>query len=197
MTEVTVQDLLDSFNTSHVVVYQKEHDNNDNETRFQYISCCSLSRYCCTLYMQILVSIHLMLQFISMVSQRPLSILSFNTSHVVVYRSLNARFSYASLVSIHLMLQFICKKSVSWVLGLSFQYISCCSLSRYNTPCCVPFNCFNTSHVVVYRGKSARLASMSTSFNTSHVVVYRYMPALQTWRLPGFNTSHVVVYLNC
>ena len=207
------------FNTSHVVVYQKEHDNNDNETRFQYISCCSLSRYCCTLYMQILVSIHLMLQFISMVSQRPLSILSFNTSHVVVYRSLNARFSYASLVSIHLMLQFICKKSVSWVLGLSFQYISCCSLSRYNTPCCVPFNCFNTSHVVVYligtmigaacdvcfntshvvvyRGKSARLASMSTSFNTSHVVVYRYMPALQTWRLPGFNTSHVVVYLNC
>ena len=182
------------FNTSHVVVYQKEHDNNDNETRFQYISCCSLSRYCCTLYMQILVSIHLMLQFISMVSQRPLSILSFNTSHVVVYRSLNARFSYASLVSIHLMLQFICKKSVSWVLGLSFQYISCCSLSRYNTPCCVPFNCFNTSHVVVYLIGTMIGAACDVCFNTSHVVVYRGKSARLASMSTSFNTSHVVVY---
>ena len=80
----------------------------------------------------------------------------FNTSHVVVYPGIVAHY--------------ICK--------YLFQYISCCSLSRYNTPCCVPFNCFNTSHVVVYLIGTMIGAACDVCFNTSHVVVYRYMPAL-------------------
>ena len=119
------------FNTSHVVVYQ-----NCNHWSGQMLCC-------------------------------------FNTSHVVVYRSLPKVLRIYIIVSIHLMLQFIIVKCFALSLFHWFQYISCCSLSflqkisQFNTrmfqyiSCCslslvsiittAGFDCFNTSHVVVYQ----------------------------------------------
>ena len=54
---------------------------------FQYISCYSLSRNRTNAEENLTVSIHLMLLFIAMLSTMSHCILSFNTSHVTLYRS--------------------------------------------------------------------------------------------------------------
>ena len=60
---------LEYFNTSHVVVYRKQAVTGENESEFQYISCCSLS----------IVG-----------KDITLSDKNFNTSHVVVYPIIQA-----------------------------------------------------------------------------------------------------------
>ena len=122
-----------------------------NTSQFQYISCCSLSSH----------------SFFGFSCN-----MSFNTSHVVVYRNAlfsknsKAVFQYISCcslsvcacgyepgykqVSIHLMLQFI-KHYYAVVSAMcGFQYISCCSLSKMVDWKALQFIGFNTSHVVVY-----------------------------------------------
>ena len=99
---------------------------------FQYISCCYLSYSCCPAICRKKVSIHLMLLFIrnsqqGLIHRTQVSIhlmllfiavrffpigpifSSFNTSHVVIY------------------LKSIVRRSIFY----SFQYISCCYLSRF------------------------------------------------------------------
>ena len=118
------------FNTSHVVVYQELSVLLWGlDTEFQYISCCSLSVLSFVILTgNTMVSIHLMLQFITV---RRLSgqKIRFNTSHVVVY-PISHHFSVICVrVSIHLMLQFI-------------QHQDDATFLKFG---------FNTSHVVVYR----------------------------------------------
>ena len=121
---------------------------------FQYISCCSLSSYrvkkedsyysfnTSHVVVYLLdaffmlfsenVSIHLMLQFIQIVPACHQSLICFNTSHVVVYRNLHVLQYFPADVSIHLMLQFIDVAYFHAEIGILFQYISCCSLSKRN-----------------------------------------------------------------
>ena len=120
------------FNTSHVVVYQEENTIYKRWVqKFQYISCCSLSRL-----IHQFCSIVFSFQYISCCS---LSILFdgnvfgkvyFNTSHVVVYQGMN-------------------KEAIMKL--CSFQYISCCSLSKASLKQQLQKRYFNTSHVVVYQ----------------------------------------------
>ena len=137
-----------SFNTSHVTLYRVRElisgyragvsihlmllfiSNNRykrrQSTKFQYISCYSLSRRCFKPSIFECVSIHLMLLFI-------------------VFSP--ATLSRLKIVSIHLMLLFIAHPQVTRLL---FQYISCYSLSnvqRRNWPRRIRFN---TSHVTLY-----------------------------------------------
>ncbi len=141
-----------SFNTSHVVIYLEKKEQFHMIERFQYISCCYLSlnspklvcildkfQYisCCYLSRRCLlqynllhfVSIHLMLLFIrkqnSVIFRTGIS---FNTSHVVVYRVYTFSVTSVMLVSIHLMLLFILMDIYGTVMNYSF----------------------NTSHVVIY-----------------------------------------------
>ena len=119
-------------------------------TSFQYISCYSLSSCHSHVIKRLSVSIHLMLLFIKLYPAQQDRSLSFNTSHVTLYRFLNLfvvpqffRFntSHVTLyrcfnlcffcivaVSIHLMLLFIAIGSEFALLNLSF----------------------NTSHVTLY-----------------------------------------------
>ena len=144
---------ITSFNTSHVVVYRLWFlPATDSGGLFQYISCCSLSsetpsinacrttfQYisCCSLsYSRSFqtswkphVSIHLMLQFISIVVTKMIS---------------SIMFQYISCCSLS-------DKIVNQMQGfVQFQYISCCSLSLPYSFSRKRHFCFNTSHVVVY-----------------------------------------------
>ncbi len=76
---------------------------------FQYISCYSLSKRTTGTQESTLVSIHLMLLFINVLSGFALSPLCFNTSHVTLYPDVYAD----EIMAI-----------------IKFQYISCYSLSR-------------------------------------------------------------------
>ena len=118
------------FNTSHVVVYPFSIIVPSVISKFQYISCCCLS---------------------SMLKTICNSSMHFNTSHVVVYLIPRIWFIITSVISIHLMLLFINSSLNNSVRGhyfntshvvvypykannahslLTFQYISCCCLSK-------------------------------------------------------------------
>ena len=99
--------LLPGFNTSHVTLYR-----------------CKGPRKC----PGSLVSIHLMLLFISQRMNRIIRYLSFNTSHVTLYHWRGFKRLYRWEVSIHLMLLFIVSMAKQSGIG-----------SR-----------FNTSHVTLY-----------------------------------------------
>ena len=102
--------------------------------RFQYISCCSLSKQGEGKQTSgRRISIHLMLQFICKEEVKAMVI---------------------GTISIHLMLQFITNARYALCVKYGFQYISCCSLSIvvHGLNGC-PKN-FNTSHVVVYRNNA-------------------------------------------
>ena len=118
------------FNTSHVTLYQIL------EVYRLWIA---------------LVSIHLMLLFILMEDGISPDYSCFNTSHVTLYRLL-----------LTAMLKRQCSFNTSHVTlypgqarrqkkTLSFQYISCYSLSEKNRYRIVVFIRFNTSHVTLYR----------------------------------------------
>ena len=119
---------------------------------FQYISCCYLSYSCCPAICRKKVSIHLMLLFIrnsqqGLIHRTQVSIhlmllfiekemayskagICFNTSHVVIYlksivrRSIFYSFQYISCCYLSRF-----KKHKNKLLSL-FQYISCCYLSK-------------------------------------------------------------------
>ena len=120
---------------------------------FQYISCYSLSEsYNLETYQSVSVSIHLMLLFISI-------------------RSVRVRCHNG--VSIHLMLLFIFAGTTNNDRFLTFQYISCYSLSmgmRLIDADKIMFqyiSCYSLSKAARYAFGSLR------SFNTSHVTLYR------------------------
>ena len=124
------------------------------------------------------VSIHLMLlfiengkwlhlpmesfQYISCYSLSPLPRMhtirleSFNTSHVTLYLLLMDGALRNHFVSIHLMLLFITSSSSCLRESISFQYISCYSLSSTFSATCLNAECFNTSHVTLYRIVTSR-----------------------------------------
>ena len=185
-----------SFNTSHVVVYRVS-------ATYAFASFCGFNTSHVVVYL-------------SEVKQKKSFFLRFNTSHVVVYHAENVPLRTSTPVSIHLMLQFIPAVPPSGRSVPEFQYISCCSLSKTVPHFITAHSSFNTSHVVVYPGRSS-FRQVSTrvsihlmlqfipdgmeivfdkySFNTSHVVVYLTLIINIRRFYYGFNTSHVVVYL--
>ena len=165
---------LQGFNTSHVVVYHNQICGLSLSCQFQYISCCSLSSFCnvcfrIVLWFQYISCCSLSVgskveeiflpafQYISCCSlscrKCPLTdqhssfntshvvvypsvehlclsvFLRFNTSHVVVYPGRSSFRQVSTRVSIHLMLQFIKNCAALHNRTFKFQYISCCSLS--------------------------------------------------------------------
>ena len=78
--------------------------------------------------------------------------MNFNTSHVTVYRPLQAhRFFHHT-----------------------FQYIPCYGLSQCSALLRLLSAYFNTSHVTVYPMAKSLIHIIPTDFNTSHVTVYHY-----------------------
>ena len=163
------------FNTSHVVVYLADSLYRAAEIKFQYISCCSLSRR--GLYT---ASGRAKFQYISCCSlssrkscQTKIQVY-FNTSHVVVYLISKVLAIFKFPISIHLMLQFIILQYAIKATASGFQYISCCSLSILLLglmPVANPFqyiSCCSLSRTYLYQH------STFLHFNTSHVVVYLY-----------------------
>ena len=118
--------------------------------KFQYISCYSLSGRSVRTNCSLNVSIHLMLLFIGKCKKVKFCYFCFNTSHVTLYRAIH-------LSRIH--------KTIS------FQYISCYSLSSHQSQKTGINACFNTSHVTLYRYMFF-LCSLLHRFNTSHVTLY-------------------------
>ena len=124
-----------------------------------------------------------------------LNSISFNTSHVVVYRACRGA----------------CVSDVQ-----RFNTSHVVVYPRLERPDRGRRICFNTSHVVVYHTVARQLnrwivvsihlmllfivglfdfdGRSSTSFNTSHVVVYHTVITGDMTRDGSFNTSHVVVY---
>ena len=120
-----------SFNTSHVVIYHIRVALRYAGKRFQYISCCYLSPFGFSQSDQYFpVSIHLMLLFIEKEMAYSKAGICFNTSHVVIYlksivrRSIFYSFQYISCCYLSRF-----KKHKNKLLSL-FQYISCCYLSK-------------------------------------------------------------------
>ena len=73
------------FNTSHVTLYPMERRIAETVNKFQYISCYSLSQSLQFLRLDPVVSIHLMLLFITLRRAKWSKNCSFNTSHVTLY----------------------------------------------------------------------------------------------------------------
>ena len=97
-----------NFNTSHVTVY---------------LSACNTSDK------RFLISIHLMLLFITYKVVIQINWRYFNTSHVTVYRMKTKKTNGRIKISIHLMLLFIIALFTAIYKPLKFQYISCYCLS--------------------------------------------------------------------
>ena len=117
----------------------------------------------------------------------------FNTSHVVVYQTQKNFLVLTVLVSIHLMLQFIGLKPSKYRFIEKFQYISCCSLS-YQAFFCTYCHCrFNTSHVVVYH-QPLKFVCCLIWFQYISCCSLSVKAFVCSFMQPGFNTSHVVVY---
>ena len=139
------------FNTSHVTLYPDPPTRVTHNKKFQYISCYSLSsRYNYP-------SIHQCgFQYISCYSLSLLIMwfgideLSFNTSHVTLYRKISIKGYWQGRVSIHLMLLFINLNIRKEPDKNRFQYISCYSLSavrcRLNSPLLFQYiSCYSLS----------------------------------------------------
>ena len=119
------------------------------------------------------VSIHLMLLFIlpCCCPARPLSG-CFNTSHVTLYPKAlcPSSCSISSFNTSHVTLYhlwFVTRKS-----DITFQYISCYSLSIISQNNKGNFLGFNTSHVTLYLGERKAAPMIYLRFNTSHVTLY-------------------------
>ena len=183
-----------SFNTSHVTLYLVAGNMFKLPTEFQYISCYSLSGIPMQKLLTMNVSIHLMLLFIEKrhcisCNQRKFQYIScyslsnfagigvtknggFNTSHVTLYQQSTWTRMIIYHVSIHLMLLFIYVPNASQSDRITFQYISCYSLSGFRRSDSSFLPCFNTSHVTLYRLRKISGRYAARSFNTSHVTLY-------------------------
>ena len=122
--------------------------------KFQYISCCSLSRLPRWYFIWNTC---------------------FNTSHVVVYQDYfitklsMLRFQYISCCSLSDWISFTLDKKE----GFNTSHVV---VYRRNSFCGFLIKRrFNTSHVVVYRFNYFRKCGTFFRFNTSHVVVYQCM----------------------
>ena len=162
-----------SFNTSHITLYQTSGTGTDRRKQvsihlmllfigkgcsnfsclytFQYISCYSLSINAKFISSHKPVSIHLMLLFIEKELYPYLLFYGFNTSHVTLYQKIATEIAkrYKRFNTSHVTLYPI--SSYFSQIDLSFQYISCYSLSASYQPFPLPHPCFNTSHVTLYR----------------------------------------------
>ena len=140
------------FNTSHVTLYHKNPDVMIYGNEFQYITCYSLSLLSSPQqHLTAYVSIHHMLLFITI------------SLHIIFHRI---------IVSIHHMLLFISNHSARALRITQFQYITCYSLSQLGWLIMQLAECFNTSHVTLYRLRIPCLLVVSLCFNTSHVTLY-------------------------
>ena len=142
--------------------------------------------------------------------------ISFNTSHVPIYRKrVTTQFQHF-LVSIHPMFLFIGNTvnricpyfSFQYIpcsyLSLSinsfvknsvlFQYIPCSYLSVMSLYGIMVINRFNTSHVPIYLIYLRILFLKKCCFNTSHVPIYREFHPIRKPSKRRFNTSHVPIY---
>ena len=142
-----------NFNTSHVTVYHSRasfcnsfniHFNTSHVTVYQQRNCTGSTRD--------IISIHLMLLFITVWMYHPCSRCS---------------------ISIHLMLLFICNQNCDSRCGWLFQYISCYCLSVLSNHLGQRLRHFNTSHVTVYLFPEIVFFWTFSNFNTSHVTVYQ------------------------
>ena len=108
----------DGFNTSHVTLYQ---DPEDPDHRFIVVSIHLMLLFIG--HAQIQNAFNILFQYIScyslslMVLLSGFLILSFNTSHVTLYRTLYCQNRQSVLVSIHLMLLFISSSKVHFING--------------------------------------------------------------------------------
>ena len=122
---------------------------------FKYISCYSLSDANSTIHLTFKDS---------------------NTSHVILYPYQTDPYFTSLFIQIHLMLFFIDVKECVQVLGMTFKYISCYSLSV--------ILCFHGVIQVLFKYISCYSLSMmvtelpdgSDHSNTSHVILYLYAP---------------------
>ena len=123
---------------------------------FQYISCYSLSEsYNLETYQSVSVSIHLMLLFISIRSVRV-------RCHNGVSIHLMLLFIFAGTTNNDRFLTFQYISCYSLSMGMRlidadkimFQYISCYSLSEQIQQWQINMVCFNTSHVTLYRSET-------------------------------------------
>ena len=140
--------------------------------------------------------------------------LSFNTSHVVIYRKLYnmGRKLHKGFNTSHVVIYPDLKEfcdAIDW-----FQYISCCYLSRLhknntisrkvsihlmllfikeNRPSCINEACFNTSHVVIYPYDSSQINCRSLFQYISCCYLSAGQHRIYA-HIISFNTSHVVIY---
>ena len=97
-----------------------------------------------------IISIHLMLQFISEQAQHWKDVHTFQYISCCSLSWFTEVYKKDATISIHLMLQFINHLSTRRLFSFEFQYISCCSLSTQELGAMYKLENFNTSHVVVY-----------------------------------------------
>ena len=174
MSGLAVKVSEDSFNTSHVTLYQEnlvgksyseERFNTSHVTLYPSPSFLNCTEYSCfntshvTLYLLRMnfpelrkcVSIHLMLLFIPIV---PLPLLFFLLVSIHLMLLFILWIQKTSVlytqVSIHLMLLFIDDLDEEINSLYVFQYISCYSLSAANKGDGETYISFNTSHVTLY-----------------------------------------------
>ena len=128
----------------------------------------------------------------------PYSLLSFFVSihHMLLF--INCRcgvFCRGMEVSIHHMLLFIDEVSPTNVDYWLFQYITCYSLSFIKWEDEEPWSMFQ--YITCYSLSSSchNLALSPNCFNTSHVTLYRFLMHIKRLYLRCFNTSHVTLYL--
>ena len=169
-----IYNILYCFNISHVTLYRKYSCQNSRRrwvsihlmllfiffcilfllspSWFQYISCYSLS--------------------VQGAAEMPW-LISFNTSHVTLYREEVVWYGTENCVSIHLMLLFI-------VLAKPKQYAA--------------WRSFNTSHVTLYHWRGfKRLYRWEVSIHL--MLLFIVSMAKQSGIGSRFNTSHVTLYL--
>ena len=182
---------------------------------FQYISCYSLSECNASAHRPVerFNTSHVTLYLIS----KKLLLLvhiSFNTSHVTLYPKLQRVSFPPTVVSIHLMLLFIGEHFNGQDVTITFQYISCYSLSGMTaTPTTERQFQYISCYSLSFSG--FRVSKCNWSFNTSHVTLYHKCRWNRTWwgkvsihlmllfieilqqestQITRFNTSHVTLY---
>ena len=181
------------FNTSHVTLYRIWIIKKVQGTRFQYISCYSLSNLdiitanlgLCfntshvTLYHQAgcannsitAVSIHLMLLFIRNLAQHTKERCAFQYISCYSLSKAEIRFGRTTFVSIHLMLLFIPFPVLYTLNLLLFQYISCYSLSSFaKSP--IRIDVVSIHLMLLFIQMQTYKDFSEKSFNTSHVTLY-------------------------
>ena len=204
------------FNTSHVTVYQRAETQYLVTFVFQYISCYCLSPSMSSVLIPFLISIHLMLLFISIGFTKQILNRHFNTSHVTVYRSQakrhsdNNQYFNTSHVTVYRR-----KMQSTENIPMSFQYISCYCLSNSNNNRCSK-HLISIHLMLLFIGRSIGVKIRATVFQYISCYCLSFLLPLQDYfdirfqyiscyclsptasfcsaSFSYFNTSHVTVY---